>query len=138
MPRLDRPKSYWDVVGHHLPLALVSGVALLASVVVKPGRHLPFGACWFLNVTGYPCPFCGMTRAFVAMAHGQWAAAFANSPLAAVLFLCVAAVFAWNAAALITRRRIRADAPVSGTKLAAALVVLTVMNWVYRICVGLR
>jgi len=45
-----RPRSYWDVVGKHLPLALISGMALLVAGLV-PLHLLPIRSCTFLNLT---------------------------------------------------------------------------------------
>jgi hypothetical protein len=42
--------------------------------------------CPFRLLTGYPCPGCGGTHAFVALAHGQFGAAWAYNPLAVVIF----------------------------------------------------
>src|SRR5688500_14551450 len=43
--------------------------------------------CFFHNVTGLPCPGCGITRALVCCAHGQWSAAFTFHPLGPPVFL---------------------------------------------------
>jgi len=41
---------------------------LLPSAVV----HTDFSICFFRTVVGKPCPLCGLTRAFVHAAHGQF------------------------------------------------------------------
>lgn len=41
--------------------------------------------CTFRAWTGLPCASCGMTHAFVALAHGELGAAWAASPLGALL-----------------------------------------------------
>jgi hypothetical protein len=50
--------------------------------------------CPFRRLTGLPCPGCGGTHAFVAMAHGQAAAAWAYNPFGVLAF---AAGVAWLA-----------------------------------------
>jgi hypothetical protein len=42
-------------------------------------------SCPFALVTGVPCPGCGMTRASLALLHGDLAAAFRLQPLSPVL-----------------------------------------------------
>jgi len=66
------------------------------------GRALAVGAlgvlgvaaavpCAFHAVFGIRCPFCGMTRATIALAHGDLAASFPAHPLAPLVLLG----FAW-------------------------------------------
>ena len=43
--------------------------------------------CPLRALAGIPCATCGMTHAFVHLAHGEVAAAFAASPLGALLAL---------------------------------------------------
>jgi hypothetical protein len=50
------------------------------------GVRLP-GVCVFHALTGIDCPGCGMTRAFVCLAHGQWARACRFHPLGPLVFL---------------------------------------------------
>lgn len=59
--------------------------AVAASLVLPLGR---FGVdiCALHFVTGLPCPGCGLTRAFVALSHGQLSDAVAMNPFVLVLF----------------------------------------------------
>lgn len=62
----------------------------LISLVAPPFEQCRFTVCLFKNITGVPCPSCGMTRAFLFLGHGQIAKAAALNPLAlpvAVLLL---------------------------------------------------
>ena len=80
--------------------------ALVASWLLSPGEdprwvYFPNGhrfgdTCAFLVTTGYPCPQCGMTRAFVHAARGRLLQSFAFSPGGFGLFVWieVAAVLA--------------------------------------------
>lgn len=43
--------------------------------------------CGFRAYTGLSCPGCGLTRAFVAIAHGRFADAWILNPFAFPLFL---------------------------------------------------
>ena len=60
--------------------------------------------CPFRAVTGYPCPGCGMTRAFSAIAHGELWRAVVYNPLSPLLFLALLLVWA-NAAATVLNLR---------------------------------
>jgi Protein of unknown function (DUF2752) len=73
-------------------------VAIAAAWPVLP-VHPPL-ACPLRSLTGVPCPFCGMTRAVVAAAHGHLGASLAFNPAGIfVLALAVVAIFrpAWLA-----------------------------------------
>jgi hypothetical protein len=53
--------------------------------------RLPVSVCLFKTVTGIPCPFCGLTRAFTHSIHGDFQKAFVFHPLwwlAALILLC--------------------------------------------------
>jgi hypothetical protein len=137
-----RPQNRLDSVGAHLPAALLTGAMLIASAIL-PIRGLPGPTCLFLRLTGYPCPFCGSTRTFIAMGHGRWHEAWHQSPLATVLFAGTVGVFLWNIAALATGIIIKpGEAANLTTKtrwwLAGALVSALAANWFYRIVNGLK
>lgn len=137
-----RPCSYWDVVGLHLPFALVTGIALFLSEWVSCDI-VPIKQCTFLWLTGYPCPFCGFTRSFWAMAGGDWSFAIHNCPLACLVYAGVALVFAWNTTGLllgirITRGRFLRLRPGLGRRAIFLVTVLFVLNWAYRLSLGLK
>ncbi len=78
--------------------ALICGAVLALSLALPlPNDGTILGLpslCPFHNVTGVPCPGCGLTRSFVCLAHGQIAAAFEFHPLGPLLFAgAVASVF---------------------------------------------
>ncbi len=107
---------------------------LVARFVPVLRFHLP---CPFLFVTGHPCATCGMTRAFVALAHGQVVQAFQWSPLGALL-----AVGAWTfAVADLVRAAAGWPLPrLSGTLAQRAVMVgvaALLLNWAYLLIHGL-
>lgn len=134
---LSRGLSRWDVAGAHVVVTLLTGIPLaVARFVPLPAMPLP--RCTFHAATGWPCPFCGFTRAFVALAHGEWAGAWRDCPLGLVLFLVALALFVPNAAAMILGVRVRAGRWLPAMlrhpkRLLAIGVLLFVANWAYRI-----
>ena len=68
-----------------IPATLLFGALAPASTV----EHAAEGgiACFFLAVTGIPCPFCGMTHATLALGQGDVAGALAHHPLAPLVLL---------------------------------------------------
>lgn len=77
------------VIQRWWPVVVVAGILLASSTMEWPAR-LPFTTCIFRNVTGLPCPGCGMTRGFVAMGHGRLAGAWAFNKISPGLY-----AFAW-------------------------------------------
>ena len=140
--RIDRYASYREILVQHLPLAIIPGVILVISYCL-PLDKIPFHLCLFLCLTGYPCPTCGWTRGFVSMAHGDWQSAFYDCPIAAVLYIFTAFVFACNMAALICGVRISRGSLLQFNVRKAVLFVIfcffaVLLNWIYRLTMGFK
>lgn len=77
--------------------AICGAVLLLSVALPLPQNGTILGLpslCPFHNLSGVPCPGCGLTRSFVCLAHGQIAAAFEFHPLGPLLFAgAIAGVF---------------------------------------------
>ncbi len=73
--------------------AALAGLALSGLLFWKTGIGCPIR-----YATGVPCPGCGMTRAWLAVLHGDLAAAFAYHPLFWAVPLAVALALARVAA----------------------------------------
>lgn len=70
-----------------------AAAALLAALVLwHPAAESRFHLCGFLWLTGRPCPLCGMTRGFCALAKGHIAEAIAFNLLSPAAFLAFLAV----------------------------------------------
>jgi hypothetical protein len=137
-----RPQSCWDAAVVHLPWALITGIPLLMSFLV-PLHILPLIPCTLLRFTGYPCPFCGFTRSFWAMSAGDWTYALWNFPLSGLLYGLFAVGFIWNSVALLGGIRLKRGRAIrlnslKNRYLIAFLSVLFLINWVYRLSLGLN
>ncbi len=87
--------------------------------------------CPFLTVTGLPCPFCGLTRALMALGDGDVGASMAFSPLG-MLAAPLALVLSWRlAGAARAGRALAWPAPVMG-----AAVVLVAVSWASQLSEG--
>lgn len=80
--------------------------------------------CPFRFATGIDCPFCGMTRATLAMGGGEWRRAFELHPLAPLVVLGVLALLAIIVAG-------RSEALVRGRR-PLALLGSVVAIWIVR------
>ncbi|MFH1968785.1 MAG: DUF2752 domain-containing protein [Verrucomicrobiota bacterium] len=140
--RPGRAGGYRAVLARHLPPALIAGGVLLAVALLRLDR-IPWTICTFLRITGYPCPSCGLTRGFIAMAHGQWLAVLHTCPLAALLYAATALVFAVNAAALLCGVRLTPGRWLKWRTRAWVVFLcffglLILLNWLYRLALGLK
>jgi hypothetical protein len=82
----------------------VVGAGLLGAAVAWPllPVHPPL-VCPLRATTGIPCPFCGMTRACVAAAHGHLGTSLAFNP--AGVLVMIAAIVALVRPQWLTRVR---------------------------------
>lgn len=58
---------------------------LVFAVYVFMGRYMFYSICPVVNITGFPCPGCGMTRAVFAVCRGDFAFAWKLHPFVYVL-----------------------------------------------------
>jgi hypothetical protein len=70
----------WQAVGFF-------AAPLVGAVLVGHGASLPLPACPLRYLTGIPCPTCGMTRSFVALAQGDLAGAVDYHLFGPILFV---------------------------------------------------
>jgi hypothetical protein len=85
----------------------------------------------FKQLTGLPCPGCGLTRAYQAAWKGNYAEAFSWHPLFWLVPVAGAAAVAWQAQPL-PRRGDRTVGRLAGAALTAWLGL-----WLARLTVGL-
>jgi hypothetical protein len=90
--------------------------------------HATLPACPFYTLTGHPCPFCGGTRSYAAMWHGDVAAAARLYPLGPALFVLTFAALAYLGWAALGGRQVVPSPVVVRAATIAALVALAV-SW---------
>ena len=89
--RAPRPRARRHVVFLVMCSAAILGAFVLgvnkSDHIATPwlGVQLP-SVCQFRNVTGLDCPGCGLTRAFVSIAHGRIAEAFSYNGASLLVF----------------------------------------------------
>lgn len=73
--------------------------------------------CLFLNITGIPCPSCGMTRAYVSLFKGDLSQAFYYHPL---FLMPIAVIF-------ITQDRIMANKKLFNGLIVSLIILLFIV-----------
>jgi hypothetical protein len=112
------------------------GVVWLAAWLRLPGP-----VCLFRKLTGWPCPLCGGTRAFRALAHGDWTVALWTSPLAVLLGLALGVWWLYHLASLMgvgLPSRWPAVPRPWRQPLLWLLLAAVLANWAYRLATGQR
>lgn len=137
---MELPKSQTalDSGGYQLRWLLFcsSGAVLLVAAVVPLALIGQFHVCLFRRLTGHPCMFCGLTRAFIAMAHGDISTAWHMAPIGVPLFFVTNAVLLWSTACLLTGRPLKIQLPWRWILPVSAILLLA--NWIYRLSAGLQ
>jgi hypothetical protein len=120
--------------GHPEVFALLGALSFLVARFL-PVLALPY-TCPLKGLAGIPCATCGMTHAFVHLAHGDLALAVGASPLGALL---AAAVWLYAAADLV-RALAGAPLPVPSARAlrvaTAAGIGALLANWAFLLARG--
>jgi len=110
-----------------------------ALVVMLAAPLLPFlaravPACPFKSLTGIPCPFCGTTRAGLALARIEPLHAVVHYPLQSAAWIAFLAGGLWFGARAVAGR------PLAALRISPrawwAVAVLWAANWIYSIAHG--
>ncbi len=124
-----------------LALSVSAGVVLVVAFRLPPaasglGTHRGLGLppCSFLAATGIPCPSCGLTTSFAALAHGDVALALRSNALGILLFLSTVLLVPgglWLSARGIGLRQVFFHRWFD--RAALGLVALWIGSWVVRL-----
>ncbi|YAG12927.1 DUF2752 domain-containing protein [Nostoc sp. DSM 114161] len=79
---------------------------LLGTYFYHQGYRVRLLVCPIRHLTGIPCPTCGMTRSFMAIAQGNLAQAVAENLFGPILFVSFGIVAVHITVELLTKRRI--------------------------------
>lgn len=118
----------------------VAGVMIGAAAAVQAGLvslGLPGWPCPFLHVVGLPCPGCGLSRAMVALLHGDWRTSLDLHAFAPIFALALVLVI-W-ATILPQKQRIwlvsQLEIVERRTGITAILLIGLVLYWLVRLLI---
>jgi hypothetical protein len=111
-----------------------AGIAGMVAALALAVLFSPFKLCLMALVLRLPCPGCGMTRAAMALLHGDFARALALHPLSPVMAPLMAGVLLQQGVAYVrTGARFGTGrVPRSIELLAAVMALLLMLVWVAR------
>ena len=145
---LNRPKessfaaSVAPSVTPHLVIFVACFCILAGAFIIRPAdfatNHLKLGGislpqtCVFRNLTGLPCPGCGLSRSIVAAAHGDVGMSLMHHRLGLLTLFYVILQFMYCLGLIVVPKRWNRVFP-SGKFLNRGLVVLGalfLLNWI--------
>ncbi|MBS1786833.1 MAG: DUF2752 domain-containing protein [Acidobacteria bacterium] len=110
-------------------------VAIAAFQLVLTASGLTGWECPLLKLTGWPCPGCGLTRAVLALLHGEWKKSLTLHAFAPILLAALALI--GIASFLPQQQRQRLADTVENiekrTRLSAVLLIGFVVYWLIRL-----
>jgi hypothetical protein len=120
------------------PAMVFGGLTVLGAAYTLPvfwSRGVsPIPPCLFHQITGQPCPMCGATRGFVAMAHLDLGKAVYLYPLAPLLFLAMLIGMAYCGWVMVTGRRVQLHLSVRARQNIGVIVLaLFAANWLAKL-----
>jgi len=120
-------------------LFLISGFGLSVWMTPNPqgyGTHLQIGLapCTFKDLTGLPCPSCGMTTSFSHFVRGHWLQSIQTSTTAFFLALICAGLIPWCVISLYTGHLRMVNQPdLAMLRLLGLLYLIAAAEWGIRI-----
>ena len=100
------------------------------------------GVCLFKRITTIPCPSCGSTRSVLALLKGDFSGAVMLNPFGLIILAVLMVTPVWLGYDLVTRKATlfnayrNAERFLKRTRVAIALIILVLMNWIWNIYKG--
>lgn len=101
------------------------------------------GACMIKNVTGYPCPSCGTTRAVRLLWNGKIAESILMNPFGILVFIIMILSPLWIAYDVVFKKATffnlynKVEITVRTKWIAIILILLVLLNWIWNIKKGI-
>jgi hypothetical protein len=117
--------------GHTEVFALIGLLSFLVARFL-PVLGIPF-SCPLRSLAGIPCATCGMTHAFVHLAHGALGAALAASPAGALLAGSAWLLAAADGLRLLMGWPLPLPSPRAARAAAAVALAVLLVNWAFLV-----
>lgn len=98
-----------------------------------------FRVCIIKNVTGYPCPSCGTTRAVTLLLNGRFIESLVLNPIGIVVAIIMIIFPIWILIDIIFKKETfyfwykKTEVTIRKPWLASILIVLVLLNWIWNI-----
>ena len=133
----------------HLTTLLILGTILTLPFILSfnPSPHPNAGQLRILNIAipelclshrlfHVECPGCGLTRSFVALAHGDWLRAYEFHRLGAVLYAYIVFLVVFHITGIaVGKRPMSVQLVRLHRKLGVLMILLLIANWAFPLLV---
>ena len=98
-----------------------------------------FSVCMIKNVTGFPCPSCGTTRAVQLLFKGDYIASVLTNPFGIIVSGSMLILPFWIVIDLILKKETfytfynKMECLLKQKKIAIPLIILVLLNWIWNI-----
>lgn len=98
-----------------------------------------FRVCIIKNVTGFPCPSCGTTRAVTLILEGKFIESLLLNPFGILVAIVMTIFPFWILIDIILKKESffrmykKAEATIRKPWLASILILLVLLNWIWNI-----
>jgi len=121
---------------------MVLGYGWLAFSLFQ-GTSSEMVLCPVKNISGYPCPSCGSTRAVILLIQGEFSEAMLSNPLGFIILLLMIILPIWMIFDVLTERMSlfhtyrKVEKWLRKRQIAIPLLLLVLANWIWNINKGL-
>ena len=134
---MSRNKLYAFVL-----IACASGfIYLFYSLLYSESSR--YSVCMIKNVTGFPCPSCGTTRAVQLLFKGNFIDSLVMNPFGIFVSSAMLLLPIWIVFDLLSKKQTlytfyyKMEFVLKQKKIAIPLIILVIMNWIWNINKGL-
>lgn len=98
-----------------------------------------YRVCIIKNVTGYPCPSCGTTRAVSLLLEGKIKASLLLNPFGILIAIIMTVFPVWVSTDVILKKDSffkaykKAESIIKKPWIASILILLVILNWIWNI-----
>lgn len=124
---------------YRLTILTISGGYLFVYLSTLLDPHQENSVCVYKNITGFPCPGCGMTRSTISLFKGDFFQSIMWNPLAIVVNIMAITAILWMSYNLIFTKEPSFD-KIIRRKISPLYIILIVLiviaNWIWNFYKG--
>lgn len=119
-------------------IACLAGIGYLFYQIHSVQKEV-IHVCIIKNVTGFPCPSCGTTRAVTLLLQGEIIESLLLNPFGIVVAIIMIVVPFWILLDIVFRKETfyfwykKTEATIRKPWIAIVLIILVLLNWIWNI-----